>query len=94
MGLETFGVRVIVTVVIGPLILLAAWFGGFVFSAFVTFLGFLALREFYSMTEQNDIMPQKVLGLIAGIILNVLMYYSLNSKLWIFSPSSRFFSSW
>ena len=84
MGLETLGVRVIVTVVMGPLILLTAWFGGIVFSAFVTFLGFMALREFYSMTEQKDIMPQKDLGLIAGIILNVLMFYSFNSKLWIF----------
>ncbi len=84
MGLESFGVRVIVTVVMGPLILLAAWFGGIVFSAFVAFLSFMALREFYFMTEQKEIMPQKVLGLTAGIILNLLMYYSLHSKLWIF----------
>ncbi len=82
MGLETLGVRALVTFLLGPLILAAAWLGGYVFLGFATLVSVLALHEFYGLAEKKGAAAQKWLGLAAAAGLTYLVYVGAWDDLW------------
>lgn len=75
MGLEKFGVRTLVSVIFGPLIILSAWQGGLVFLALVISLVVLAMLEFYHMATQKFTHPNKYIGVGTGVLLLLMFYY-------------------
>ncbi|RMF59294.1 MAG: hypothetical protein D6743_16535, partial [Calditrichaeota bacterium] len=82
-GLEKFGVRTAVSLVFGPLILLAAWRGGYLFLAVILSIVFLAMGEFYDIAAQKVTNPQRGLGIVMGVALCLTMYFSQMQHVWL-----------
>ena len=76
MGLETLGTRSLVSLVFGPAILISAWIGGYIFLGLVTIMVILAMHEFYNLSAQKNVRPQKILGIAAGAGLCPLLYFN------------------
>lgn len=74
MALETLGVRALVSLIFGPVILLAAWFGGLFFAVFVAAVSSLALWEFYQMGLKKNVFPQQFWGVLAGLLWIFFLY--------------------
>lgn len=83
MGLEKLGVRALVTVIFGPLILLSAWQGGYVFLALTASIVVLAMYEFYEMAAQKVTYPARFIGMGTGIMLCFLLFFNQTDNLWI-----------
>jgi len=84
LALETLGVRALVTIVFGPLILITAWLGGIFFLAVVAIIVGLALYEFYKLGEHKGAHPATVAGIVFGIALCLLFFFQFLSNLWLF----------
>lgn len=67
--------RIIVACIAVPLILWLCMRGSYFFFLLITLLSSIALYEFYTLAEAKGIAPLKVLGLIAGIIVNSVFIY-------------------
>lgn len=61
--------RVVVAVIGIPIVLGAVWYGGWAFFLLIAAAGTGALLEFYWITEKRGAMPNKTLGVIAGLLL-------------------------
>ncbi len=75
MALNNTAVRIIVSAVAIPLILLAAYLGGIFFLIFVLGIALISFHELSGMAKNKDINPQLWFGLISVFLL-VLNYYS------------------
>lgn len=62
-----------------PLLIGASFLGGWYFFAIVVFISLIAQWEFYQIQENNDIHPQKISGIIKGIIL----LSTIQTKQWL-----------
>lgn len=90
MGLEKLGIRALVSVVFGPLIILSAWKGGIVFSALIGSLAVLALLEFYHMTSRKGSTPNKYVGVGTGVVLMALLFYNRIDYVWVLLAAAFF----
>ncbi|MFQ5648828.1 MAG: phosphatidate cytidylyltransferase [bacterium] len=82
-ALETLGVRTLITVLFGPLILVAAWLGGAFFLAVVAVIVILAMHEFYSMGRQKGTHPATFLGIASGAALSLLLFLDHLTHIWL-----------
>lgn len=90
MGLEKLGIRSLVTVVFGPLIIVAAWKGGLAFLVVIVSIVFLSMHEFYNLAIHKVTSPEKVIGIGTGVILCLLAYFSQPQNIWILLAASFF----
>lgn len=90
MGLEKFGVRTLVTVIFGPLIIVAAWKGGLAFLVVVASIVFLAMHEFYNLAIQKVTSPEKFIGIGTGVLLCLLAYFRQPLDMWILLSGAFF----
>jgi len=90
LGLEKLGVRTLVSIFFGPLIILSAWQGGVVFLALVMSIVVLAMLEFYHMAAQKFTHPNKYIGVGTGIPLLLLFYYQQTEYVWLLFAISFF----
>jgi phosphatidate cytidylyltransferase len=67
--------RVGVAVIAIPMILLLAYEGGYYFFFLVVTISSLSLFEFYTLAEQRGVFPQKSVGLIFGVLINLAFIY-------------------
>ena len=77
--------RVAVAVVAAPLILWAAWHGDVAFFVFIEVIILLGVLEFYQLTKTKGMHPNRVLGVVAGLILGAQIYfrYPAAAGLWL-----------
>ncbi|HET7152366.1 MAG TPA: phosphatidate cytidylyltransferase [Candidatus Kapabacteria bacterium] len=68
-SLSNLASRVLVAVVAIPLILWIVMLGGWFFFVFVEIIAGVALMEFYALAERKGAYPNKILGLIFGILI-------------------------
>ncbi|MGH2568842.1 MAG: phosphatidate cytidylyltransferase, partial [Bacteroidota bacterium] len=71
----TLGTRVVVAAIAIPLIISAAFQGGYLFFLFVALISGFSLSEFYTMAERRAIAPQKTVGLLFGFLVNFSFVY-------------------
>lgn len=90
MGLEKFGVRTLITVIFGPLILLSAWQGGYVFFAVVASVVVLAQNEFYDLAAQKVTSPMRIIGIATGIFMCFIFFYNQTHTLWLLITGACF----
>lgn len=90
MGLEKLGVRTLVSVFFGPLIILSAWQGGLVFLFLIISIVVLAMLEFYHMATQKFTHPNKYIGVGTGVPLLLLFYYQQTEYIWLLFAISIF----
>jgi len=74
LAFQNLGVRTLVSLVFGPLILWTAWEGGYFFLALVAAIVVIALVEFFALAEKKGGAPFRNLG-VAGAILVVASQY-------------------
>jgi phosphatidate cytidylyltransferase len=67
--------RVAVAAVAAPLILWAAWRGGLAFFVFIEAIILLGILEFYKLATAKGTHPNRVLGVLAGLILAAQIYF-------------------
>ncbi|MEK6649954.1 MAG: phosphatidate cytidylyltransferase [Bacteroidota bacterium] len=72
---STLPQRVAVAAVAIPAIVWLALLGGYWFFALVAVISFLALHEFYGLTEARGAKPQRRIGLSFGLLLNLAFVY-------------------
>jgi phosphatidate cytidylyltransferase len=76
--------RVAVAAVAAPLILWAAWHGGVAFFVFIEVIILLGVLEFYKLATAKGTHPNRVLGVIAGLILGAQIYFrDLAAEIWL-----------
>jgi phosphatidate cytidylyltransferase len=67
--------RIAVAVVAIPIILCVTYVGGFAFCLFIMLISSIALIEFYTLSQRKGASPQRVLGIIAGIVIVSTFFY-------------------
>lgn len=67
--------RVLVAVIAIPAIVLACYYGGMWFFAFVTGISLLSLHEFYDLALRKGASPQKWIGMTAAFFINVAFFH-------------------
>lgn len=72
---STLPTRVMVALVAIPLILWAAFQGGYWFFALVALISGFSLWEFYLLAERKGVAPLKLIGLIFGLLVNFAFVY-------------------
>lgn len=80
---KNFGKRVAVAVIAVPLILMAAWHGGWAFLALVELMILLGVLEFYQLAAQKGVHPGRLLGVAAGLVLGLQIYFLGSGELWL-----------
>ncbi|MFQ5707147.1 MAG: phosphatidate cytidylyltransferase [bacterium] len=88
--MEKLGVRALVTALFGPLILLSAWQGGYIFLALIASIILLAINEFYDLAYQKVTHPSKYLGFALSLVLCLLLYFGQFQYLWILLAAAFF----
>lgn len=83
MDWKNLGKRAGVAVVAAPLILWAAWKGGFAFFLFIEMIIVLGLLEFYKFAQAKGMHPNQPLGVIAGLALGAQIYFRGNHEIWL-----------
>ena len=78
--MTNLGQRVAVGVVAIPLILLLCMVGGIFFFLFVAAASAVALREFYALAEAKGARPLGLLGLLAGLAVNLSFFLPLSTR--------------
>ena len=68
--------RVLTAVVAIPVIIAATMYGGIAFFLFVAVLSWMALTEFYTLTEARGAKPLKGAGLAAGVAINAAYFHT------------------
>lgn len=82
---EKLFARVVVACIAVPLILWLTMLGGYYFFTLITLISTLSLFEFYRLAETKGAFPLKVIGLIAGFMINgVFMYERLHVGIYNF----------
>ena len=71
--------RVAVAVVAIPAILWLAYLGGYSFFLLVTVISSLSLYEFYRLSELKGVFPLKSIGIVFGILFNLVFVYDRSS---------------
>ncbi|MFQ5824987.1 MAG: phosphatidate cytidylyltransferase [bacterium] len=90
MDLKNFGARTLITIIFGPLILLSAWQGGYIFFALTASIVILAMNEFYDLAAQKLTYPARFIGIGTGITLCFLLFLNLSQNLWILFSGAFF----
>lgn len=72
---EKLFARVVVALIAIPFILWLTMLGGYYFFVLITVISTLSLFEFYRLAETKGAFPLKVIGLIAGILINGIFIY-------------------
>jgi phosphatidate cytidylyltransferase len=67
--------RLLMAVIGIPVIVFLSIIGGIYFSIFVSILSAIALHEFYKLTVKKNAQPLIILGIIAGLFVNLSFYY-------------------
>lgn len=88
--MEKLGVRALVTVIFGPLILLSAWQGGYLFLALTASIVVLAMYEFYEMAAQKVTYPARFIGIGTGVLLCFLFFFNQTNNIWILLAGAFF----
>lgn len=83
MALNNFAVRTLITAVGAPLILYLSWRGGVAFLIFIEVVAWLALREFYVLTETKLAQPSVLLGGVASFSLGAMLYFYGHQYAWL-----------
>ncbi len=73
--MSNLAVRILVSVVAIPLILLVSLTGGFYFFVFIALVSALALYEYYGLVRAKGIRPQVVIGLLFGLTINCVFFF-------------------
>jgi phosphatidate cytidylyltransferase len=73
---NNLALRVITAVVAIPLIVVICMAGGDYFFGFITLVSTIALWEFYSLARLKGARPQRWMGLLFGILINLSFYHS------------------
>lgn len=68
--------RVLTAIVVIPLLLVAIWYGGIIFTLVVTFFAGVGLWEFYNIVESKGIPVMRNVGIAFGCIMTILAYFS------------------
>jgi phosphatidate cytidylyltransferase len=76
-GRDSLALRLVSGAVFVPLFILLAWRGGAVYLGFVLLFVCLGLLEFYRLLEAKGERPYRGLGLVAGLLLVVSIYFRL-----------------
>ncbi|NIR52958.1 phosphatidate cytidylyltransferase [candidate division KSB1 bacterium] len=90
MDLRKFGVRTLVTVVVGPFIILCAWKGQYLFFALMTSIVVLGMYEFYNLSVQKVAIPERFTGIATGIGICFLFFFNQMQNVWILIAASFF----
>ena len=69
-------VRTLTAIVGIPILILLSYLGGFYFLSLVIICSCFALYEFYKLSEAKGAKPQIMLGLVAGVLVNLSFYHS------------------
>jgi phosphatidate cytidylyltransferase len=80
---KNFGKRAGVAVVAGPLILWTCWHGGIPLLVLVEAIILLGLLEFYQLAAKKGAQPNRMLGVAAGLLFGVQIYFHGSSQLWL-----------
>lgn len=83
MHLKNFAIRTLVAVLFGPAILFSAWVGGKVFLGVIIAIVSLAMYEFYDLAAHKGSRPQKILGIITGVLVCYTLFRSRTDLLWV-----------
>lgn len=75
--------RVVTGVVAIPIVIGAIWLGGWVFFLFVALISSGALLEFYWLTEKRGALPNKKLGIIAGLLLTFAFMHGVSDAFFL-----------
>lgn len=83
MDLKNFAIRTLVAVLFGPAILFSAGVGGKVFLGVIIAIVSLAMYEFYDLAAHKGSRPQKILGIITGVLVCYTLFTSRTDLLWV-----------
>ncbi len=83
MDWKNFGKRAAVAVVAGPLILWSCWRGGIWLLGLVELMILLGMWEFYQLVAQKGVQPNRLLGVAAGLVLGLQIYFRGSGELWL-----------
>ena len=83
LGFEGLGVRTLITVIFGPLIILSAWRGGYIFFAVIASIVVLAMNEFYDLAVKKVTSPVRTIGIGIGIIMCFILFFNQTDVLWL-----------
>lgn len=73
--------RVVTAVIAIPVVLGSIWLGGWFFFLFIAAISTGALLEFYWLTEKRGALPNKKLGIIAGLLLSFAFMHGVSDEL-------------
>ena len=72
--------RISVAVIGIPLAIFVILQGGIVFAISIMLISSFALIEYYKLTEKKEFKPNKILGLIVGLGLQITLFFQMNSS--------------
>ncbi len=73
--------RVVTAIIAIPIVATAIWLGGWFFFIFVAAISSGALVEFYWLTEKRGALPNKKLGVAAGLLLSFAFMHGVSDEL-------------
>jgi phosphatidate cytidylyltransferase len=76
LAFQNLGVRTLISVIFGPLILWTAWQGGYWFLGLMTLIIAVALVEFYGLAEKKGSAPFRVTGVVGALVLVGAQYWA------------------
>jgi phosphatidate cytidylyltransferase len=67
--------RILVAIIAIPLFVFITYKGSYLFFILMAMISFLSLYEFYTLMEKKNFLPLKWLGLIFGLLMNLVFFY-------------------
>jgi phosphatidate cytidylyltransferase len=75
LNLKSFGIRSLIAVIFGPLIILSALYGRYFLLGLVLVVVILSGNEFYLLSEKKGINAQAIIGALSSVAIVLSLYY-------------------